>query len=1740
MSYNDRIDDGYIYDDDQDSLVTHEGRIYLSLNNEVFLPLMIREDEPGRRELYVDRQEKILGKTSVQKEIDALKTKMGDTDMDIQAQYDIPNLDTMESLALSLIQDQEQVDQEQESYYDPEEQAEAEAEPELEAEPEAEADADEPVNIEFEYGEADAVVNVSDGEDEFNLDDLLDELMADDIIIHSGTGSIVKAQQAVYSDQDVNQVVNLIPEFREISNPLSLRKIQTVVRSMIQNIIEDSKHKSLGAKIFHIRGLPEWLIPVACSKVNADADADRRKASSSGCYENQNSDTGGCYINVDVPNPHAPHADIMVPDRPNEAPGKWRRARGEYAVNVIHNVNEDCALSVSDLHPIKIHREMAPEYEIHINLSPVWKKKVEQKSLTDKKDTETSQRLRCGRAYAHAVAEPGGVGSISVDRRGTEKKLHVTGLLVRDINHTSARPVIRSDNAQILPIQCTGKYHNGDFSAVVDSVVKEILKANLTDDFFAMCHNLSPVDRFLNRFKMDLRDLDVSTVNRLQEILNTNHPVMVYNYCKTCEKMSTGETCQQCQKVGESVEWSSFHTDKMGQYKHKYDKARHPKRGTLDHGHHYYCDSLRQYITKHQKPDEPEHQDKPTFDALVPVRPLAIQLYMGKLYYLHESKLYSREEYKQLQANSYYVKHRNSIKNYPLESEVKETCQLAALSYRQREVQHHNAAKRLLGGLVIDIITDIPKGSVVVQYMDRLLESGDTPMYLEYLQEFLDSGIITYDAHHGRYASTESDEIIMCICHKTYIEQQNKFAGVEEFLVGNKCKYCLTILNNEEQITDFSNLTDRDIYAGESQDTDDDYYIGLNTMLIVILELLETLMQTHGWTLTDSDKNFILDQLKNADEINVDPYGKHGSGTRTAVSDKTSDLRGFIQQQPLPAILTGKKKLRIKSEKTEHPLKIKGETFDIKNMISLYLKATLPGSWPSGNGEKLLDVTKSMFQSTKGVLLTESKVAIMSYYTLPILRLQGINISLIFAYLTSFLELKYGTKEQVDEDVFMTILMNYVDTEFVHQACNLYSEKMHTKYTSLLHMLNVMSAEQQAKKSYFNKIGKLYQGRQGELQCFNEEFTEHYEILLRSGKKGYFDSLRDSYKQELKLLRTNQEYTKKVPGQKVVVRDNLASLYYNQAPTWLLSEPGDTYNFDDYENCVASTHQRVMGEDGYLIALRQLYAEAEKIKDVEIGDQGTTVGSLLATQCTEDCVPPVLGHMALYGCVAQGIKLMTLGNTEYPEDYEKFESTIEEYELTLTDLPAPPEQECSFIPEALKKYVHNSSKRVYPHLRQGSFNVPIAAGQNMLLPPAQRQSIDMLKERVYTINKDYLDDPKFVNRMKRLHAYQNDDLVKDNDVNGIFEGKRRNYCFNVIPETSYTGITKSYNEPYKKAREMRNIHAHSDITYQKVPSYMAEDDDTFLYPWGELAVLSLVLRRVKRCQNIGKMIAKIIRWLGRLMTDEEMNAMKQSIHASNKANVVGADREFKMEKDQITPQGYILTELYDLKLVVQANHGEKAANAKLDDYEPHNVSLYDMGYDDYKTLVHKKQLKDSDGEFLDSQTNFLDLIYMCIKVDIMKHLEFIGQGQKTPDAPVQTGIQYNVDVNQTSFIEIVGKIIDSLNNNAGPSVVDPNRADIDKLYELRFYEFANKRSVTTAKVARKKTGIDINTAYAGVMHGEVQIELGIDESEYDPEGEGEPESQEQDVVPDDEWDLDDLPEGMENIFGDAGDYDPEA
>ena len=110
------------------------------------------------------------------------------------------------------------------------------------------------------------------------------------------------------------------------------------------------------------------------------------------------------------------------------------------------------------------------------------------------------------------------------------------------------------------------------------------------------------------------------------------------------------------------------------------------------------------------------------------------------------------------------------------------------------------------------------------------------------------------------------------------------------------------------------------------------------------------------------------------------------------------------------------------------------------------------------------------------------------------------------------------------------------------------------------------------------------------------------------------------------------------------------------------------------------------------------------------------------------------------------------------------------------------------------------------------------------------------------------------------------------------------------------------------------------------------------------------------------------------------------------------------------------------------------------------------------------------------------------------------------------------------------KIIDSLNNNAGPSVVDPNRADIDKLYELRFYEFANKRSVTTAKVARKKTGIDINTVYAGVMPGEVQIEneLGIDESEYDPEGEGEPESQEQDV---DDWDLEEeLPDGYENAY----------
>lgn len=1712
MSYSDRIEDGNIFPHEDDLLVKHEGHIYLNLNNELYVPLKIEDDE-----LIIDRGKTILG---LKEEIEPFKNEMGDSG-DIIVQYDIPDITELpeasifeEAQEVQVVQDAPVSElleeapligeiQTFEDYTEAEDlPVDTEAEDlsiddllglqEFEGfqdlEP-AEPEDLEEVVLSSQFGTDNAVNLDTELMDQSELDAILSELLTDDIVVHD-TGAVIRAIKATYSDTDINRITLLLPEHMELSNPLSLSKIQTLLHSMIQNQIELSKYSSLGEKIFYLKGLPEWLIPISCSRIDQDV------ALGGGIYQNTNADTGGCYINVDVPKILAPHADTMITDRPHEAPGKWNRARGEYAMNVIHHVNPSCDLA--SLSKASIHREMAPEYEIRITLSPAWAGKVKQKSESEKASTSASGRLKCGQAYAHAVSSPGGISSISVNRKGTEKELHVIGLLVRDIIHSRASPMQQSDYKNILRVRCKGlkKDSNKEFCAIIDGVMNKTLQANLTDEFFSMCHNMIPVNQFLRRFQMTIRDLDVAVVKHAQKIIHQSHPSI------------TGPA------------WSKTHTDLMSKFKRRNPETRHVKRNALDYGNLYYCKSLQEYIEKNPSPAMPEFMSDPTVVGTVPVQPLSIQPLGSSVGYIHDNRLYSREDYKILQGNRYYNKRRDAIRKYPELDYVKEFCQLASLSYKHLE--QCNKGKCLLGGLVIDIIQDIPEGAVIVQYMDALLENGDIPLYLEYLQEFINTGLINYDTYRGRYVATESSEIIMCICHKTYIEQQNEFIGNEEFIDGYKCKYCLTTLIAEEQISDFSHFTDRDIYAADTVDTDDDAFIGITTMFLVMMELLEDLMESRGWVLSNTDRSFILEQLENNQALNLNPYGKQY--TNTEISDKTSNLRGFIQQQgPIPIIgKFPKTGLKIK------PIKLSDKDFKIKNVISKYLRDNLPGAWPSSSTVEVLDIADpGIFPTNTKVSLQKSTMAIMSFYTLPILRLQAINISIMLSYITSVLELKYGSKEDIDNDVYAGIILNKLNTTFIHDAANLYSERMFSKYTSMVRMLDVMSREQKIKKPYFNAMSRLYNSKQGDLRCFNPEFTDYYKSLLSSGKRDFYSELTVVYTTELKDIRSDKKiiYERKESGQEISLRNNVTSLFYTQAPVEFLVPPGDKDNMEEYEQCLASSQQRVRGDYGYLIKLRERYSKAEDIAKEQVGQgEVKTIASILAAECGDNCAPPVLGHMAFYGSVAQGHNLMSdLPNT-IPEDlkgYMAIEKTIEEY--VLDDLPEPEDDICSFVPEGLKVQTLNSSERVYPFSRQGSIRVPITQGQNIVGTLRERDISD-----IYTT-------PGFIRKLENLANLNS--VSNDYDVQGIFLDHRREYCYNILPEASRSVVAITYNEFRKKSIEMQKIDKFKDEPKIPVPSFMLPMEGEVLTPWGNVNVPDLMLRRVRRCQDIGRSLMQIIRWLGRTMTSDEMMAMSEQIKNSRTGNVIGANEEFKIEKDHIESEGYILPELYQLK--VKVNDGDSEA-ARLSNYEPHNIHLYEISYDEYRKLVFQGNIRDETGKLLDEENTFLDLIYMCIKVDIIKHLEFIAQGVKSAEAPVRVkNIQYNEP--QRKFIEIITEILNILSSNAGPAVLDPNRREIDKLYDLRFAEYANKRSMTTVKTASKDTQLNANSPYA--LDGEVMTDDGFayieGEDMYDPEADGPdadepPEEETYDPDPDG-WDLEEeMLDGMENEF--QGEY----
>jgi hypothetical protein len=166
----------------------------------------------------------------------------------------------------------------------------------------------------------------------------------------------------------------------------------------------------------------------------------------------------------------------------------------------------------------------------------------------------------------------------------------------------------------------------------------------------------------------------------------------------------------------------------------------------------------------------------------------------------------------------------------------------------------------------------------------------------------------------------------------------------------------------------------------------------------------------------------------------------------------------------------------------------------------------------------------------------------------------------------------------------------------------------------------------------------------------------------------------------------------------------------------------------------------------------------------------------------------------------------------------------------------------------------------------------------------------------------------------------------------------------------------------------------------------------------------------------------------------------------------------------------VLEELFAIKKRLTENK-EEAEDMKLDGYKTHFSDLYQMSYNDFKKLV-----VDAD------KAQMRNLVNLAIRVDIIKHIHFIGiQGQAgiRNDDPIRPD-SVNITPKHYPFIKVVAEVTNALMTHGGSNIIDPDRSIFDWLYEDRFMEFAAKKHSAATRGTKGKAVNMINIPYAGM------------------------------------------------------------
>lgn len=1697
MSYNKRLIGEEIFPEEIDKIVKHKnGDLYLSLNNELFIPLRVEDEE-----LYVDKLKTILNKSTADPaEIDQFKKLISDM-AKISVQEDIP-------------EDVEDMD-----VIDPEPTPEQSPEPEQEFDPLGLLDGDDDGNLaEFEFvngpdlvpetdggfGTGD-VVEVMDTTEDLarQVEEDLDEV--DEIVFHE----MVDIQTHVYKTHDPTNITDLIKERHQIVDNAALTKYKHLVESLVANHIK-SRDYSPGRHVLQ-NGIPSWIVPIVCSELVLQGDPQRQEA----VFHNKE---GGCETEFDIPYSLSTRVDRMITDKMDEAPGNWFQVRRDYGVNMVQHTEGPCRLTENM--KLTVKRQPVTEYKHKINLDPKLLHTIEAKKIKERERREQqATRTRCGLAYAHAITEPGAVRSITITRQSRTIN-NVLGLAVYDPNNISGKP-------QIVPIKCKD---GQDFVSVLDSIIKSILDDMLNEDTFERCHNLRPIDRMLKTVNMSLHNLTPNHYKKINEILTKNHPFINYAYCEKCNKYesisddaetdsTTGtKVCPTCNETTAIAQWSSLNRQYMIKSRSAEQKVNmHPTRASIDYGRMYYLEQLFNYIDRNQEKVIPvEPSTGPKVNGVKLIRPRSIQIYEGKFYYKKGDQHYVKSDYDQLVGQEAHKLLHDSVESYPKIEWVSQQRKLLQIAYKHRETQIEIANRRLLSGLVIDIIKDVPEAGLVVKYMNRLLETDNESIYLSMLDQFQDIGIITYDEHNGRYMVSDTSDMIICICHKTYLDE-GQFNGSEFFNNNGRCRYCRTILNYDEQILDPTNLTGRDLIAGDQEVVEDDTYIGLETLLSTVIEHINEVVAGYGWIITSSEKDTILDSLKTETEIDLSPYGKEMA--TSVVEFDSGDLRSFVQLQgQKPIYVKTKKGLGYRLNKDFKYGNAEGK-INFRRLIGRYLSNTLGGDTalinsmlaPDSGSDREKELNRVLHEMSAAKEGDKSKDNIIkneglliAFFNLPIIKAQAKNITVILGYLSSFLEIKYGTKTRVgDKTVYLTsdqsdiseMIKHEFTMEFIHDILGKFTGLMYNKYSMTLAMMQQMSREKQGRMVYFRRMMEMYNHIMTNGQSsFNPKFTLYFEELLRSKKNvTYVEERKRHVSIVVAGLRKSQAsiYDLKKEGEKPMVRERRVAMWYDIAPQGIVGYAKDQVNsIQELVECQESAKQRTYTK--YLEELRTGYRKAsDKAKEItHITDVAESSGESLDILTTT-------------AYLTQGEKFLN----EPKEDKEmpdwKREMSKAKLTYTLSDMVEPEPEVCTFMDKGYQDIVLRQQMMVDAPFH--TVTIPIHPGQYNLGKLVDRSSIP---EPVIVSNSIH---KKLLNLQKSY-----DKELEQQNIGGLFSNggdlisdelgdSRQNYVSGTLPIKSKHSIETLHNEQAKKAREMQRV-VDRLTGHAEIPDFLRSDEDPDEFkPWGPWDdpshKIDLTIRRVRRSQNVGMSLVKILRWLGTAMTEQEMDIMGQYIQRSRAGNIIGADGEFKIERDQIDAMGYVLKDLYDIKIkLMKSQDSDEFKNMKLAEYESHFTEFYQMSYDNYRTLARK--LHDpASGPAWDDKYQMLNLVSLAIKVDIIKHIQYIGiHGQSVKDPEAQIDMEkITINHDHKPFLKVVAEVLDALIKNGGPDIIDPNRSDIDWRYEERFMEYAGKKKLTTARTVKDKAGLNINTPYAGMQAtGEIPDIFPDVDDEYDP------------------------------------------